>query len=40
MKPCGHGHDEFNHVGSTSTAGVVMPFSSCVVAVPDLTLCG
>ena len=38
MKPCGHDHDELNHVGSTSTVGVVMPFANCVVAVPDITL--
>ena len=40
MKPCGHDHDELNHVGSISTVGVVMPFASCVVAVPDITLSG
>src|SRR5690349_19976307 len=37
MKPCGHDHDELNHEVPTTPGRWVMPFPSCVVAVPDIT---
>ena len=38
MIPCGHDHGELNHVSRPHRGGGSCRDSSCVVAVPDITL--